>query len=292
MKISVQTDNLRLLREALSSSCSGVRFGSEFCEHLLPNRGMLEKAHELAFEEEKEFTYVTSRLSNAGIERLRKQLPFLSEQGGVGVVVNDFGALHMLRHYANLRPHLGRHLFRVPARRPWTDGIIQREDPSSERARWIRDLYSTTSLNYQPTIELYHRHGCQRADVDWIPRIFPSFGFLVENGIRLSVHLHLVPVTFTRKCHTARFLGEKSPGSCSRPCLRRAFVLKSEVLEEYGLEFVLHGNTVFRVVQPLGADAVALQKDGVDELVLAMNPVTGLDTARRIDDLILSLGLV
>jgi hypothetical protein len=68
-------------------------------------------------------------------------------------------------------------------------------------------------------------------------------------------------------------------------------VLKDDVLKEYGLEFVLHGNAVLRVVQPLAADLVELQKGGVDELILAMNPVTGIDTARRIDDLILSLGL-
>ncbi len=290
MKVSVQTDNLRLLREALWSRCSSVRFGSEFCEHLLPGLGTLEKAHELASEAEKAFMYVTPRLSNAGIVRLKEQLPFLSEQEGVGVVVNDFGALHMLRHHANLHPHLGRHLFRVPARRPWTEAIIHRQDPSSETGRWIRDLYSTTSLNYQPTVELYLRYGCERADVDWLPRIFPALGFLAENGIRLSVHLHLVPVTFTRKCHTARFLGEKSPESCSRPCLSRAFVLRSEVLEEYGLEFVLHGNAVFRLVQPLAMDVAALQRSGVDELVLTMNHVTGVDTARKIDDLILSLG--
>jgi hypothetical protein len=291
MKISVQTDNLRLLTEALSGDCDGVRFGSEFCEHLLPNLGTLEKAYELASAEKKEFVYVTPRLSNAGIERLREQLPLLGEKGAAGVVVNDFGALRVLRHHASLRPYLGRHLFRVPARRPWTDGIIQREDLASERGRWIRDLYSTTSLNFRPTIELFRRHGCARADVDWIPRIFPALGFLVENGIRLSVHLHLVPVTFTRKCHTARFLGEKSPGSCSRPCLRRAFLLKNEVLEEYGVEFVLHGNAVLHVVQPLAADLAALQKSGIDELILTMNPVTGIDTARRIDDLVLGLGL-
>jgi len=292
MKISVQTSSLRLLREALNSKCSGVRFGPEFCEQLLPTLAVLAKAYELACEGEKEFTYVTPRLSNAGIEKLKEHFPFLSGKGEVAdcsspsVVVNDFGALNILEHYPNLHPHLGRNLFLVPARSAWAEGHIQKQDPSSEIGRWLRALYSTTSLDYQATIELYRSYGCQKIDVDWIPRILPSLGFLVEKGLSLSVHLHLVPVTFTRKCHMARFLGEQSPERCSRPCLRRAFVLKNEALKEYGLDFFLGGNTVFRLVQPSPEDVVDLENAGVSELVLAMNPITRIDTAPRIDELI------
>jgi collagenase-like PrtC family protease len=108
MKISVQTPSLSLLREALDSKRSAVRFGPEFCEHLLPNLGTSGRAYELACEGEKELTHVTPRLSNAGIEKLREQFPFLSEKGEASVVVNDFGALNILRHYPKLHPHLGR----------------------------------------------------------------------------------------------------------------------------------------------------------------------------------------
>jgi hypothetical protein len=95
--------------------------------------------------------------------------------------------------------------------------------------------------------------------VDCIPRILPSLGSLVEEGLSLSVHLHLVPVTFTRNCHTARFLGETRPEPCSRPCLTRAFVPKNEALREYGLDFFLSGNTVFRLAQPSPADIIDLE---------------------------------
>jgi hypothetical protein len=297
MKVSVQTDNLKLFREALKSGCSSVRLGSEFCEHLLPTLAGLERVYELAHEEGKEFTYVTPRLSNAGIERLKEQLPALNEKGEVEgrssptVVVNDFGALNVLQHYPNLRPHLGRNLFLVPARSAWGDRHVESEDISTELGGWLNTLYSTTSLNYQATIELYRSYGCQRVDVDWVPRILPSLRSLVEKGLSLSVHLHLVPVTFTRKCHMARFLAEESPETCSMPCLRRAFVLKNEALKDYGLDFYLGGNTVFRLVQPSSGDILDLENAGVSELVLTLNPITRIDTARKIDDLISDLAL-
>jgi hypothetical protein len=297
MKVSVQTDNLGLFREALKSGCNSVRFGSEFCEHLLPTPVGLERVYELAREVGKEFVYVTPRLSNAGIEKLKEQLPALSEKGEVAdrfgprIVVNDFGALNILHHYPNLRPCLGRNLFLVPARSAWADRHVESEGPSTELGGWLHALYSTTSLNYQATMELYRSYGCQRVDVDWVPRILPSLRSLVENGLSLSVHLHLVPVTFTRKCHMARFLGEESPETCSMPCLRRAFVLKNEALKDYGLDFFLGGNTVFRLVQPSPEDIMDLEAAGVSDLVLTLNPITRIDTVRKIDDLISDLSL-
>ena len=152
MKLCVQTDNLRSFKEALSSHCSGVRLGSEFCEHLLPQRGELEEAYELAQKAGKEFTYVTPRLSNAGIEKLADQLAFLNEKEEVSIVVNDLGVLNALERYPNLHPHLGRHLLLVPARSPWVEQHLRREDISSQRRQWLRTLFSSTSLNYRATI--------------------------------------------------------------------------------------------------------------------------------------------
>ena len=321
MRVSIQTSDIRLLREALKSECGGVRFGSEFCEQLLPSSHTLERAYEFSCENGKEFTYVTPRLSNAGIAKLKEQFPLLNEKGEIAdhsspsVVVNDFGALNILHRYPNLHPHLGRNLFLVPARSAWAEGHLRDEEPSSEnqaqrRIRdphsstslvaaldaasishmgdWVRDLYSTTSLNYHATIKLYQSYGCEKVDVDWIPRILPALGFLIEKGLSLSVHLYLVPVTFTRKCHTARFLGEKSPETCSRPCLRRAFMLRNEALQEYGVDFLLGGNTVFRLVQPSPGDVADLEKAGVAEFVVTMSPITRIDTSEKIDDFILA----
>ena len=86
----------------------------------------------------------------------------------------------------------------------------------------------------------------------------------------------------------ARFLGEKSPEECSKPCLHRAFLLKNEAL---GMRFYLHGNAVFRLVQPSRKDVTNLEKYGVAELVVTMNPVTRIDSAEKIDNTLWNLGL-
>ena len=288
MNVVTQTDDLRLFHEALRSRCSGVRLGSEFCEQLLPSQRELAEAVELAQKAGKPFTYVTPRLSNAGIDRLKGHLAFLNEKQETHIVFNDLGTLNILGCHSNLHPHLGRHMLLVPSRSPWVGQHLQREDLSARRRRWLRSLFSSTSLNYRPTIETYRGYGCERADMGWLPRTFSSLAFLVENGLRLSVHLHLVPATFTRKCHTARFLGEADPEECSKPCLHRPFLLRNE---PFGMEFILHGNAVFQLVEPHPRDVKALEEAGVAELVLTMNLVTGIDSAEKIDDTISDLGL-
>jgi hypothetical protein len=288
MRLCVHANSLRLLTQAMASHCSAVRLGSEFCEILLPTGDELEEAVELAQRAGKEFAYVTPRLSNAGIEGVEEQLALLNDGGETHVVFNDLGVLNLLGAYPNLHPHLGRHLLLVPARSPWVEQQVRREDLSSRSRAWIRTLYSSTSLGYRATIELYGSHGCRGADVDWLPRVFPSLAFLVENGLHLSVHLHLVPATLTRKCHTARFLGEEDPESCSQPCLDRAFLLRNEA---FGLELYLHGNAAFRLVEPDAEGVAALEQAGVSELVLTMNPVTGIDSTEKIDSTLTELGL-
>jgi hypothetical protein len=289
MEFAVQATNVSSLREAVKSSCSSIRFGSEFCEHLLPSLGMLQAAYAQTHQAGKEFTYVTPRLSNAGIERLQKHLSLLSELGQIHVVVNDLGALQSLKDYPNLFPHLGRHLLMVPSRSPWVESVLRSQDTSSDRGQWARELYSTTSLNYAATMKLYRSQGCQRVDADWIPRVFPSLAALVENGFRVSLHLYLLAVTFTRRCHTARYLGEENLERCSMPCLSKAFLLRNEVLEAVGVDFFLHGNAVFRMVDPSAEEVAEAHRSEISELVIPMNPLSKIDNSEKIDRLISSL---
>jgi hypothetical protein len=292
MKLSVQANNLELLKEALGSTCHSVRFGSEFCEQLLPSREELEEAYEMARLADRAFTLVTPRLSNAGIEKCRELLPLLDRMQEVGVVVNDFGALRLMERHPELYLRLGRHLITVPARSPWVDTHMRgAEESLSGQGEWLRDLYASTSMSYEGTTALYRQLGCQGVDLDWIPRIFPALSSLVQHGFRLAIHLYLVPVTFTRKCHTARFLGEESDRSCSKPCLEKALTLENEVLTEAGQRFLLWGNAVFRHVEPSSKDVAMLEQIGVSEVVLTMNPLTGIDRADGIDDVMSRLGL-
>lgn len=284
MEFSVQADNLLMLREAVRSNCGEVRFGSEFCEYNIPSTKAIEKAYELANHEGKEFVYVTPRVSNKSLEKIRKQLAFLNGVEKISIVVNDFGVLNILKNYPNLKPHLGRQLIYIPARCPWKDITPQKVGFLTRRR--VAKIFYQTSLNYSPTIKFFQSFGIRSVDVDWIPRSFPSFSFLVENELELFVHLYFLPTTTTRMCHTARFLGEKTLESCSKPCHTRAFQMENAIL---GIKLYLHGNTVFQFMEPTKNDVKKLENSDVIKVVVTMNPITKVESRQEIDKLIRDL---
>lgn len=283
MRISVQTDNVMLLKEVIKN-CDEVRFGSEFCEFKLPSMETLKEAYLLANRAGKTFTYVTPRVSNRGLEKIREHLCFLNMDENISVVTNDFGLLGILGKYSNLKPHLGRQLVYTPARCPWKDFTPYELGFMGKRK--IRRIFYQTSLNYIPTIRFFKDLGVGGVDVDHIPKSFPSFYSLVRNGLKLSIHLNLIPVAITRKCHTARFLGEKSLENCSRPCEKRAFILKHD---ELGVQLVLDGNAVFRFAEPSRKQINKLSKNGIYDFVVTTGHATKIKSRNDIESFIQGL---
>ena len=155
---------------------------------------------------------------------------------------------------------------------------------SSQRAKQrLENAFSSTSLNFETTLEFYWNKGVRRLDIDWLPRILPSLRHLIKYGYSISIHLDSFPISVARRCHTARFLGEKNPSKCSKQCTKQAFLLK---YDSYDLELMLQGNAVFQMVQLHQNDSSDLEKVGVTEFVVTINPLSGLDTKEEIDNML------
>ena len=281
MKISIQVEDIEALKEAQKSDCDKIRFGSEFCEWKVLDQESLEKAYTLTKASGKIFSFVTPRVSNIVLEKIEKQLSFLDSEEALDVVVNDFGVLNLLERFQSLRPCLGRQLVYIPARSPWKQ--ITRTQSSPLLKRRVEEIFYQTALNYQLTSTFFQKMGVKNIDVDWIPRCFPYFNSLIERGFNLSVHLYLIPITITRKCHTARFLDEEKLEDCTKPCYMNPLLLKQKVL---GVQFYLCGNVVFRLEEPSGRSFRRLSKKNEVEFVATMSPITKLNSKERINDLV------
>jgi len=281
MKITVQTGNLSLLKEALASDSQSIRFGSEFCMYALPTGDGVEKAYNLTRDAGKEFTYVTPRLAEGAMDSIKEHLVLLDDLGEATVVANDLGTIHAMRGLSALKLKLGRQLVYTPSRCPWNQ--ITEHTVNIFTKRRVSQIFYQTALNYMPTIEFYKGLGAVGADVDWISELFPNLNFLIKNKLPVSVHMHSIPAAITRKCHMARFLGEEDLDRCSRPCYTKAYSMDNEYL---GIDMVLEGNTVYRVTEPDRKTAQQLANRGVSELVLTMSPITGVRSQDQIESLI------
>jgi len=281
MKITVQTGNLSLLKEALASETQTIRFGSEFCMYALPTSDGVEKAYTLTKDAEKVFTYVTPRLAEGAMDTIKEHLVLLNDLGETTVVANDLGTMSALGGLHSLKPVLGRQLVYTPSRCPWNQITDQSVNIFTKRR--VGQIFYQTALNYLPTIEFYRGLGAIGVDVDWIPELFPNLNFIIKNGLPVSVHMHAVPAAMTRKCHMARFLGEEDLDRCSRPCYTKAYSMENEYL---GVDMVLEGNTVYKLTEPDRKTARQLARRGIHELVLTMSPLTGVRTREQIEGLV------
>jgi len=280
MKFTVQTETLHQLREALASRCDSIRFGPEFCEWKIPSLENLKQAYKEVRKAGKGFKYVSPILSNHGIEKIIEQIVFLKDLEGVEVVIGDLGALNLFTRCEGATLRLGRPRVYIPARCPWSQ-ITRMPNPGFFTRRKVEKIFYQTSLNYVRSLDYFKSLGVMGADVEWIPKCFPHYKKISKNGFEIAVHTHAIPVAVTMRCHMARFMGEVEPAHCTKPCLNKAFKIRQEELEK---RFIFHGNVVFRAVEPNMREARQLKRTGVDELIIPMGPVSGLDTTRKLDE--------
>ena len=200
-------------------------------------------------------------------------------------MVGDLGALNLLRSQEGVKPRLGRPRVYIPARSPWSQ-ITRMPDPGFFTRRKVEKIFYQTSLNYVRSLEYFKSLGVMGADVEWIPKCFPHYKKIIKNGFKIAVHTHAIPVAVTMRCHMARFLGEVEPALCTKPCLSKAFNIRQKELEK---NFILHGNVVFRAVEPNMREARQLKRTGVDELIIPMSPVSRLNTVNELDEVMAAL---
>ena len=285
MKYTLHTESLNHLKEALDCKCDGIRFGAEFCEWKIPSLDALKEAYEAVKDSGKTFTYVIPILSKVGANKIRDQLTYLKGRDDLEVIIGDLGALNLLQEHNGLHLRLGRPRVYMPGRSPWNQ-ITRLPNPSFFTRRKVEKIFYQTSLNYNRAIEYYKGLGVKGADVDWIPKSFPHFKKVIKNGFRLAVHTYAVPVSVTMRCHMARFIGEREPGLCSKPCINSALNIEQKQLEK---SFVLHGNVVFRLLQSHIRDVKTIRRMGVEEMIIPMGPVSKLTTTEEVNEAITRL---
>jgi hypothetical protein len=277
-----------MIEEAAKSRCDSIRYGSEFCELKIPKAKDIEYAYEITTNSDKEFLYVTPRVTDIGIKKIKDNINFIKKIEKMKIIINDYGMLNMLSKYPNMVLILGRQLIQIPARCPWyitslKDLLLFPIITISDKMERIPvdNIYSQTNLNYLPTIKFYRKIGVKEIDLDWIPRCFPSYLELVRYGFNISINANLIPVAITRKCHTARFLDENSPEDCTKPCYSKAYKMQRRGLNT---DLYLLGNVVFRKVK-IEKKHLQILKNDLD-IILEMNPITKIKTKNQIDQFI------
>jgi len=236
------TNCLNALHADLSSYSSdlsnrlitGIHFGNEFCERLLPTQRDVSRITDWCKTRNLTLNFATPMLADKGIAQLAKLLELLPDK--CEVVCNDFGVLRLVtQEFGGLQPVAGRQMCKMI------------KDPRLPSADWAKAI--PPGVQSSLFVRMLHRFNIFSLETDLRP--FADATDLKPNGLDLSVH---IPFGYTLKGRICRpgslhLTKQKkfTPGhSCQKECL--SYFSKMERTGKqspHELKAFMRGNTIF-----------------------------------------------
>lgn len=211
-------------------------YGYEFCERLLPTKDELKKAIEFSVNHGKKFTFLTSYVSDTGIERIKELLKViksnLKQLIQPEVVVNDLGIMNLLEKEKDITIIAGRLL------------VKQKRDP---RINYLnlsnneKDYFKQFSLDSDNNQCFISKFGIKRIELD---NTFQ--GIKRQSNLQASLYVPYCYVTTTKLCYMAkadkhlRYL--RKIEDCDKQCQKYDVYMTNDKMKT---KFYLKGNTVF-----------------------------------------------
>jgi hypothetical protein len=212
--------------DLISDRFSRLYFGSEFCEHLIPDENFLINVISIARDNNLDFSLNTPWCSDFGVKKIKKILEILPE--GSEVVFNDFGVLCEILKY-KLIPVMGRLL------------VSAKRDPRKNFQKKYSEYLQTSNLNNTEFQKYLIDNNIYRVDID---NVFQGYNFLLNKKIKTSLHYPYVYITTSRKCFFGNCsYGHKHDGEeGEKLCLENLVTAK---LAGFDGEIYIKGNSQF-----------------------------------------------
>lgn len=242
---------------AADRALSHLYFGSEFCEHLLPDAAELAQAVHLAQQRELQLVLLTPVANDALLARLSTLLPGLPADSAV--LVNDWGVAHYVHsRFPEISLIAGRQLSKML------------KDPRLPGEQWA-DLYPS-AFRASRQMRLLQSLAIERIELDVPP--FARAEFFAVPEMKVGVHAPFAYIAKGRLCKVGSLsrpaaLKFAPGGACHRECLG---VLEIEDgVPRHSLRTAQRGTTMFyrHDAALLAVLATALQRGSIARLILS-----------------------
>jgi hypothetical protein len=233
-------------------------FGAEFCEIKIPGVEETAAAALIAAESGLGFTLVTPYVTDRGLELLREVFLSLPADKPGEVVVNDYGALTMLkRERPDVTPVLGRLM--SGQKRGFGVSTRQGDARPALAASWTASAFDLPAVR-----EWLVEHGIRRVELDNLPQgIGSDFS---GSGLGASLYAPFGFVTTTRYCPYAYREGRwlNISGECGRACRQGMIEERADIFDR---PIWLAGNAQFYEFDNVPSDD-ELKKKGINRLII------------------------
>ncbi len=226
----------------LKNVVRGIYYGNSSCEHLLPSIYEITTAMHIANEKNLNFVFVFPALSEFSFENAKEICKALN-QDGCEVVVNDFGTLHLVQEFKNLKIILGTNFTKVIKKAFDTtstdDKIDILQDIEFEIAE-VRKFYKELGISRLSVENLNLNLAC----LDEIPRMY------------VDIYYPYIYISHSKACNIAsnfnHLNGTFVNNSCSKNCLSASCDFKNSDI----FHFYQRYNTVYKPNEKLEIDKV------------------------------------
>ena len=246
----VEKTNQYVLNELKRYPLSGVYFGNEFCEQLIPSLNDILECYRRCYEQKMRFTLVTPLVSNKGIQQLENIFQSLDQLNiSIEIVFNDWGVAKLLaERYPEWPKRVGRTLDKM-IREP----RLNHDDYTKLNAQVLEFMQEPAALSESYTAIL-SQLNIQGLELDCIPQGYGNAESLYANTIiQKSIYLPFYCVTSGRLC-MMKALGKKPEDkwnideSCVFACQKynqvmQKFTMKNGKQEK--IKLLRKGNAVF-----------------------------------------------
>jgi hypothetical protein len=232
--------------EEKQSKYTRIYFGAELCEKLIPNWIDVKLVLDYCIKEKYDFTFVTSYVSNLGLEKLKAIFNSINELGyDCEIIVNDWGVMnHLVKEGSklkHLKPVIGRLLSKI-SKSPRIKNIYNGLNNYQKEAL---GKYNYSQRGIQ---EFWKSKNIDRYEIDNIYQEISLTGDMTT-----SIYFPFVLVSTTRNCLCAG-LGseieiERGRDLCNFECKEYKFKLTHPVLQN---ELIYKGNGYYYVNVDLG----------------------------------------
>jgi len=234
----------------LPDRLTGIYFGVEFCQRLIPGEEELREAFGLVQGTDLSFSFVAPPVTDWGIERLVSRFDLLQAENRsdrpVEVIVNDWGTLRVVRNrFPGLVPVLGR-LMNKMIRDPRVAPFYDSANAPPEGLKVVQQSSVTNPLFHG----LLKEWGITRHEFD---NLFQGIRFEVgDDDIAFSVYIPYGYVATGRVCMPGSFHLSREEKfteyiDCRKECQGFSHKLRqtSSPYIRHSLELYQRGNTLF-----------------------------------------------
>ncbi len=203
------------VERALALGADVVSLGSDACPLSLPPVPELREARRRAADAGRELKLVTPAVFQRHWERFNAYLDaVLAEMPELGIVFNDYGVLERVarRHPEYGQITLGHVLSYIYEECPWFDYLVEAE------GEWIARTEEVTVFDTPGNLEFLKRYRVKEIETCMLPMAVTSFHGFWDRGYAVNAMVDMIPFTYGRACHGARYYGKTVGKDCFEIC--------------------------------------------------------------------------